>query len=160
MSTTANQVAGQILQVMPMVMRAVREQMRGHRTADLSVTQFRVLAFVDKHAGTSLSDVADHIGLTLPSMSKLMDGLVARKLVLREFDTADRRRVTLKLTARGHTILASARAATHSYLAETLSALDPATLATIESAMLALQPLFTSPREAHSSQGTRGNGHT
>jgi hypothetical protein len=42
--------------------------------------QFRTLAVIDRNANASLSDVTEHIGLTLPSMSKLVDGLVARKL--------------------------------------------------------------------------------
>lgn len=160
MGATPAQVASEILEVVPSVMRQVREQMRGHRTADLSVTQFRVLAFVDRHSGASLSDVAGHIGVTLPSMSKLMDGLVERKLIAREFDRVDRRRVTLALTARGRTILETARRAARDHLTHVLSSLDTSELETVYQALTALRPLFFSAREADLVLESKDNGNS
>ncbi len=147
MDITAIETAGELLDVVPHIMRVVRTQMRRHRAADLSVPEFRTLGFLNRHAGSSLSDVADHIGLTLPSMSKLMDGLVERKLVTREFDPEDRRCVTLSLTARGRGILQTAHANSQTYLAEVLSGLSPAERATVVQAMRVLRPLFISERE-------------
>ena len=147
MPVTPNETAGELMDVVPRVMRVLRAQMRSHRAADLSVPEFRTLAFLNGHAGASLSDVADHIGLTLPSMSKLLDGLVERKLVTRESDAGDRRRVTLMLTGRGRAILQAAHGPTQAYLAEVLSALSPAERATVVQAMRALRPLFVSDRE-------------
>lgn len=145
---TPAQTAEQVLDVVPSITRTIREQMRSHRTTELTVTQFRVLAYLNRHAGASLSDVADHIGLTLPSMSKLIDQLVTRKFVARAFDTIDRRRVTLELTARGRTIWETARAATRDDLTERLAQCDAAQLEMIYGAMEILRPLFISPREA------------
>ena len=51
--------------------------------ADLSVPQFRTLLFLRRHPGASLSEVAEHIGLTLPSISKMIDRLEARDLLAR-----------------------------------------------------------------------------
>ena len=93
MGITADQCAHELLEVVPLVMRTIRTEMRGHRGADLSVPQFRTLVFLGNHGGASLSDLADFIGLTLPSVSKLIDGLVTRKLVARKVCTNDRRRV-------------------------------------------------------------------
>jgi DNA-binding MarR family transcriptional regulator len=147
MDATPNETASELLDVVPQVMRALRAQMRSHRTADLSVPEFRTLGFLKGHPGASLSDVTDHIGLSLPSMSKLVDGLVERKLVTREFDLEDRRRVTLALTGRGRAILHAARAPTQAYLAEVLSAVSPAERAVVLQAMRVLRPLFISDRE-------------
>ena len=83
MPTPPDVCAQEILEVVPAVMLAIRAELRRHRTADLSVPQFRTLAFIDRQADASLSDVAEHIGLTLPSMSKIVDGLVTRKFVTR-----------------------------------------------------------------------------
>jgi DNA-binding MarR family transcriptional regulator len=159
MDATPQETAAELLDVVPQVMRILRAQMRRHRTADLSVPEFRTLGFLNRHAGASLSDVADHIGLTLPSMSKLVDKLVERKLVTREFDTADRRRVTLALTGRGRAILQAARATTQAYLAEALSTLSPAERATVVQAMRVLRPLFISDREKEMllAKGHNGN---
>src|SRR5512137_2718402 len=105
MHTSPDICAQEILEVVPAVMRIIRAEMRRHRTADLSVPQFRTLAFIDRNVAASLSDVAEHIGLTLPSMSKIVDGLVMRKLVTRQTHPTDRRRMTLALTPRGQTAL-------------------------------------------------------
>ncbi len=123
-------------------MRVVRTEMRARRTPDLTVPQFRALAFVRRHRGASLSEAADHIGLTPPSMSKLMDGLVARGLVTREGHARDRRRVTLALTRRGRGTLRAASAATRAQLAARLAALPSAERATVAAAMRALRAVF------------------
>ncbi len=159
MDATPQETAAELLDVVPLVMRIVRAQMRRHRAADLSVPEFRTLGFLNGHPGASLSDVADHIGLTLPSMSKLVDKLVDRKLVTREFDAADRRRVTLELTGRGHAILEAARAPTQAYLAEALTTLSPAERTTVVEAMRVLRPLFISDREKEMllAKGHNGN---
>jgi MarR family transcriptional regulator for hemolysin len=113
-----------------------------------------VLAFLNRHPGASLSDVADHIGLTLPSMSKLIDQLVARKVVAREADKQDRRRVTLALTGRGHTILDSARSATREFMTERLEQLERQDLETVLEALQILRPLFATAREAQRMPGS------
>jgi MarR family transcriptional regulator for hemolysin len=92
--------------------------------------------------------VAEHIGLTLPSMSKIVDGLVARKLVTREAHLTDRRRMMLALTARGQTALQTSRKATRACLAEDLAVLNDRQRETIVQAMEILRPVFTSQGEA------------
>jgi DNA-binding MarR family transcriptional regulator len=120
----------------------VRAEMRRHRAADLSVPQFRTLNFLNRQAGASLSQVAEHIGLTLPSVSLLVEGLVERKLILRNTLAADRRCVTLTLTARGQSVLEAAHGATQAALAEKLAALSPKDRIIVVQAMQALCPLF------------------
>ncbi len=147
MRVTPEQAACEVLEVVPLVMRDIRAEMRRHRSCDLSVPQFRTLSFLDQHSGASLSDVAENIGLALPSMSKLVDSLVARKLVTREMHAGDRRRVTLALTARGRASLESARASTAAYLAGRVATLPEADRMVVVQAMQALRPLFGGERE-------------
>jgi DNA-binding MarR family transcriptional regulator len=144
MVTSSAACAQEVLEVVPQIMRAIRTEMRRHRTADLSIPQFRALGFIDRNASASLSDAAEHIGLTLPSMSKMVDGLVARKLVTRQTDAADRRRLTLALTRSGQTALETSRAATRACLAENLAALTEVERANVVKAMAALRPVFAS----------------
>ena len=149
MPTSPDACAQEVLEVVPVVMRTIRAELRRHRTADLSVPQFRTLAFIDRQADASLSDVAEHIGLTLPSMSKIVDGLVTRKLVTRQTHATDRRRMTLTLTTRGQTALQSSRAATRACLAKDLAALSDRQRDTITQALEILRPVFTPQGEAH-----------
>ena len=142
MPTPPKDTARAVLEVVPLVMRTVRAHMRAAGALNLSVPQFRTLAFVAHHPQTSLSDLAEHIGLALPSMSKLVDGLVERKLLNRQSHLDDRRRITLELTARGDTLLQSAHASTQAALAQRLSELGESDRATVVRAMQILHPLF------------------
>jgi len=141
-SISLDECARQVLETVPLVMRTVRAEMRRHRAADLSVPQFRTLTFLSRQAGASLSQVAEHIGLTLPSMSSLVEGLVERKLILRNTHSVDRRRVTLTLTARGQSVLEAAHGATQAALAEKLAALAPQDRTIVVQAMQAVRPIF------------------
>ena len=146
MPVSSTETARQVLEVVPAVMRTVRAQMRQSASLNLSVPQFRALNFVDRNRGASLSEVAEHIGLTLPSMSKLIDGLVERKLVIRQSHADDRRRITLGLTARGCTVLQSARASAQASLAERMSTITESERAIVVHAMQILHPLFVRQR--------------
>ena len=136
-----------------MVMRAIRTEIRSHRGSELSVPQFRVLIFLNRHAGASLSGIAEHLGLTLPSTSKLIDGLVARNMVTRQMDPKDRRRVPLVLTALGRSSMQSAYKATESRLAERLVVLPASERRLIIEAMQVLESVFVSDREAKTALG-------
>lgn len=142
MTTSLETAAWEVLDVIPLVMGTVRAEMRRHRAPGLSVPHFRVLAYLGRHAGASLSEVAEHVGLQLPSMSTLIEGLVTRGFVTRAPSAEDRRRVTLTLTASGRATLATARQHSQAKLAERLAALSPAEQATVVQAMQALRVAF------------------
>jgi len=153
MSTGADECARQVLETVPLVMRAIRAEMRSHRVPDLSVPQFRVLIFLNRHERASLSDVAGHVGLMLPSMSRMIDGLVARNLVRRQTDADDRRRVALTLTTLGRTAMQSAYESTQAHLTKRLAALPAPDRTIIRKAMQALASIFGSGREATTARG-------
>ena len=142
--------AQEVLEVIPQVMRAIRAEMRRQRIHGLSVPQFRTLAYLNYNQGVSLSDAAEFIGLTLPSMSKLVEGLVARQLVRREIPPEDRRRVTLTLTPAGSLAFQLAHEATEAYLARQLAGLPAEQKALVSQAMQILRPLFTPGQEIES----------
>jgi len=139
---SADDCARRVLDVVPLVVRAIRATMRRHRGATLSVPQFRSLGYLSRESGASLSDVAEHVGLTLPSMSKMIDGLVERRLVCRGISTRDRRQITLSLSARGQATLRRARARTQARVAEMLGVLSEGERASVIHAMQALRPAF------------------
>ncbi|MEW5957650.1 MAG: MarR family transcriptional regulator [Chloroflexota bacterium] len=151
MSVSPDEVAQEVLEIVPLIMRVIRTEMRRNRTPDLSVPQFRALAYLQHHPDASLSAIAEHIGLTLPSMSKLIDGLVGRGLVIREIAPADRRRVRLALSEPGQAMFHSVRTATLAYLAQRLATLSPDERNTVILAMQVLRPIFTSMQEPGSS---------
>jgi len=153
MPYSSDQCASEVLETVPLVMRSVRSELRKHRGSDLSVPQFRTLFYVSRHEGTSLSAVADHVGLTLPSMSRIVDMLVARKLVTRTTHHGDRRRMTLTLTNQGRATLRSARKVTESYLGDLFEALSSENRATLVEAMQILRPIFSQSQSRQEAGG-------
>jgi DNA-binding MarR family transcriptional regulator len=142
MPTKSAECAREVLDVVPAVMRFIRSEMRRHRAADLSLPQFRALTFLSHQAGASLSQVAEHLGLTPPSTSNLIDGLVERQLLSRQSSPADRRRIALTLTTAGQAILETARHETQTRLAEVLDTLSARDTEAVVRAMQALRPVF------------------
>jgi DNA-binding MarR family transcriptional regulator len=142
MTITADDCAREVLDVVPLVMRVLRAEMRSQRGPQLSVPHFRVLAFLGNNEGASLSEVAEYVGLRLPSMSTLVDGLVTRGLVSRAPSAVDRRRLALCLTTRGRATLNAARRATQARLVKQLATLPPEQQATVAAAMETLRGLF------------------
>ncbi|HWB52962.1 MAG TPA: MarR family winged helix-turn-helix transcriptional regulator [Tepidisphaeraceae bacterium] len=145
--------AAAVLDVVPAVMRTIRCQMRGHSKAHLSIMHFRALAFLNRNPGAPLSDVAEHVGLTLPSASKLVQTLLVRGFITRQVGRVDRRKKVLAPTPKGVKTLEAARAATRSHLANELSKLPARQRATIVEAMGFLKEVF---RCDPCSQGKRG----
>jgi DNA-binding MarR family transcriptional regulator len=142
MQTTMDECIREVIETVPLVMRIIRGELRRHGAQELSVPQFRVLGFLSRNKGSSLSEVAEHIGLTLPSMSTLVDGLVNRNLATRRTHPHDRRRMTLELTDRGETILRSARNATNDYLATKLRSLSSQDRTRVTESMHILRSVF------------------
>jgi DNA-binding MarR family transcriptional regulator len=133
-----------LMDTAPQIMQAIRVEMRRGRGSDISIPQFRSLAFIQRNPDSSLSSLAEHLGLTLPSVSKLVDGLVKQKLVIRQESTTDRRCLTLVLTQAGASIVNSARTGAQTNLAKKLDSLSNDELETIYQAMQLLRPIFVS----------------
>jgi DNA-binding MarR family transcriptional regulator len=148
-SMTAESVSALLVDVIPMVMRSIRANMRGSRAPDLSVPQLRTLTFLSARPGAHLSEVAEHVGIGLPSMSKLVDALVERGLVSRQNARHDRRRVVLLLTGDGAALLDTARRGTIALVAERLQGLSGDNLAVIATAMASLRAAFSLGRESN-----------
>lgn len=125
-----------------MIMRHIRQEMRSHRWAQLTVTQFRALIFASVREGPSLSDMAEHIGLSLPAASRVADLLVRRGLLRRRQGMADRRRVALSATRLGEAMYNKAHRATRAALARRFDAISLSERLLISDAMLILRRVF------------------
>ncbi len=151
MRDSAEALAREVLDVIPFAMRRIREEMRARRGADLSIPQFRSLLFLQRHPGAALRDVADHLGLTPPTVSKMTAGLVSRGLIERPDSTVDRRKVELRLTARGNTLFDRVRGETVAKFVEQLEKLPSAErekmISSLESLRMALQAVEKTPGE-------------
>lgn len=142
MDNSTQTCARAVLDTVPAIIQAIRVEMRLERMHELSVPHFRTLAYIGRHPGCSLSEVAEFIGLTLPSMSVLINGLVEEGLVLRQANLIDRRRVTLTLTEAGVAVHTSALDGTMARLQRLLAPLSAEECQTVVRAMELLRPIF------------------
>jgi len=139
--------ARELLDVMPLIMQDLRRTMRSQSAPDLRVPELRSLAFLRHNPGSNLTDLAEYIGVSLPSMSKLVDTLTYRGFIERTPDAQDRRRVRLGLTEPGHAILAKAREAVKASFAAKLAGLGPQDVELVTGSMRLLHTLFTQPQD-------------
>src|SRR2546422_357750 len=97
----AGELARAFLDVVPrtmwLVRAEVRQAARNKSQGTLSVPQIRVLAQLRSGAKGN-GELAEALGVSVPSMSRLVDGLVRRGMVTRAVRRQDRRSVTLALT--------------------------------------------------------------
>jgi DNA-binding MarR family transcriptional regulator len=142
MPVSADQLAQQLLQVVPLVMGALRTEVRRHRDEALTLAEYRVLVFLRDERDVSLSALAEHIGLSLPSMSKKVDRLVTQGLISRTEALGDRRRLALCLTDAGAVTVEGALAATQAALAQAAADMDAAQREKVFEALDALRSLF------------------
>jgi DNA-binding MarR family transcriptional regulator len=126
------QLAREFLEIVPQTMWSIRAEVRNAAKKKkarqaLSVTQVRVLALL--HAGRSRTvtngELAERIGLSAPSMSRLVDGLVRRGFVTRRPQARDRRQVALALSSSGLRYFLAIRKTVEATFSRHFASLDP-----------------------------------
>jgi DNA-binding MarR family transcriptional regulator len=125
---TVDQVVDRILQVVPRTMSRIRAEMRTAGSGTLTVPQLRALLFIRRHRGSSLSPLAQHLGMALPATSGLVERLVQASLVERTTNPDERRRIQLNLTSTGTEHVERAQLLVRSRLRADLAAIPPTEL--------------------------------
>lgn len=142
MTPSSHHCASELLEVVPLIMRAMRAEVRRQRAPELSLPQFRALSFIGRNEGAALSDVAAFLGLGLPSASKLIEGLVAEKFVVRETAAGDRRRVQLALSPAGRAKYKLIVTQARSFLAKKVEHFSPVQCGQLVAVLAALRETF------------------
>jgi DNA-binding MarR family transcriptional regulator len=88
-----------------------------HACTDLSLAQYRVLATVAA-GGERATQLAERLALAKPTVTAVVDGLVARGLLRRDEVASDRRAARLTITPEGRRALAAAERTLASRLGE------------------------------------------
>jgi DNA-binding MarR family transcriptional regulator len=113
---------------------------------DMTLPQYRVLSIIassPERAGR----VAQRAALSRPSLTGILDGLVARGWVQRCEVSGDRRGVHLEVTPSGRTQLGSADAAMSDNLRALLGGADPGATATFMAGVAVLQAALSAGYE-------------
>jgi DNA-binding MarR family transcriptional regulator len=160
LSRTTTACATALLDTVPGLLWYVRRHMRRHRKG-LSVPQFRALVQIQSNPQISLSCVAEHLGASLPTTSRLIANLVTKGFLSRSESRSDRRQVVLVLTPRGRAIIDAARAASIAQMEQEFAPLAAGDRETVCRAMTILAGFVENARcksatPAPSSQGQGG----
>ena len=142
----SQQCAAWVLDTNILIKRTLDTEMRKRNAAILSMQQFRTLIIIKRGNGVSLSTVSEHLGATISSASKLVDGMVELGLVTRETAPDDRRKLVLAATEAGTAAVDSMHNEALACLAEKLASLTTSECAMIKLAMDLLQTLFVQAR--------------
>ena len=156
MPTKAQMCAERLLGVVPKLMQTLRVKMRAGRAAELTVPQFRSLIFFQNNPGVALSQAAEHLGLALPSTSKLVETLVMRGFLTRADSAQDRRRVVITLTPAGSQVLATAKNSAIAAFTRKLDSLSATELDVLFAVLGSLQSIIGEHDTEPEPGGTRG----
>ena len=91
----------------------------------LSVTQWRVMAALGRFAPLTASEVGQQIVMDKVAVSRAVAGLMKRELIERATDLSDRRRASLRLSAKGRAMHAQIVPLALGYESELCQALSP-----------------------------------
>ena len=138
----SEECAARVMDTIPLLMRFIRADMRTHNAESLSIPQLRSLAFINRNPGTSLSEVAEHLGVTCATASTTIERLVQRDLVQRTDHPQERRRVVLNLTQQGKLLLKQSQEITRTHIADILEGLTAEEIAHIEEGLTLLKNVF------------------
>lgn len=126
--------------------RLARQVEQAIAGCDMTLPQYRVLALLSEGSAAA-SALARRLAVSRPSITALVDGLVARDMIQRGSDPADRRRVTHVITDKGRAALQDADAAAAARLEEVAGFLAPEDVDLARDGLLVWQRALDAYRE-------------
>ncbi|QLE55947.1 MarR family winged helix-turn-helix transcriptional regulator [Nostoc sp. TCL26-01] len=151
----SEECAARVMETVPLVMRFIRAEMRAHKAAFLSIPQLRSLAFINRNPGASLSDLAEHLGVTSATASATIERLVQRELVQRIHHPQERRRIVLNLTPEGKSLLQQSSDQTRACIADLLEGLSDEEISHVEQGLTLLKNVFEQTEFNNKNSGVR-----
>ncbi len=130
-----------LLEVIPRMMRIIRTEMRQLGKHKLTVPQFRVLLQLSQQP-MSNQDLAGWMGVSAPTMSKMIDNLVKRSLITRKTEMKDRRAVLVAITKKGMTLVTDARGIVQRRFTQRISQISEDKLQAIETGLSMMKDTF------------------
>jgi DNA-binding MarR family transcriptional regulator len=137
------EAARALLYVVMLVMKTVAAEMRRSRRP-LAPAQMGSLMRIGAGPCT-MSELARHQAVSLPTMSKSVDMLVRRGWVERSAAKRDRRQSMVRLTPRGRRVLADIQQRAERHVAATLAPLAPDDRARLVAALRTLTGVLSTP---------------
>jgi DNA-binding MarR family transcriptional regulator len=139
----ARESARDILEIIPLVMRAVAAELRA--AGELPApAHFGLLSVLSERPRT-LTELASLQGVRLPTMSNSISAMMERGWVRRTAPETDRRIAIIEVTATGRAALDRVARAAEAHLSEVLAPLDLPARRRLRSGLGVLRSVFTKP---------------
>jgi DNA-binding MarR family transcriptional regulator len=88
-----------------LLMQANRHVTRQLASEGVSLEQWRVLKIISQHGGLTMREMARMLSLHHPTLTKIVDKMVAEALVYRVPDPDDRRKIRIFISEKGKGVL-------------------------------------------------------
>ena len=111
----------------------------------LSFTQLKALFLLHKHGELTVKDIAARLSMSLPAMSRSVDGLVQRGFVTRREHDTDRRSKQIALLPAGRDVLSRVTAAREAAIVAFAAELPDAERTALYAALLPIAERIASP---------------
>jgi DNA-binding MarR family transcriptional regulator len=140
MNEHALAAAHKFWEVFPAVMRATLAEAR-RSTHNLTPAHFRILRALSMRECT-VTELAQHQDVSLPSISETVQTLVERGWLEREPSAEDRRAYQVSITRKGQQVLSKEHKRLVGWMASRLDSLKPNELLQVEQSLVLLLELF------------------
>lgn len=142
-ASTLNDMAGRLRFAVARMARLLRQQDQ----SGFGPTLIAALATVGSHGPITLGDLAAREQVAPPTITKVVEKLMANGLVTRSADTSDRRISRVAITAKGARQLQTYRTRRTEWLADRLRGLDTDERERLAAAVDVLEKLIAVPEE-------------
>ncbi len=119
------------------------------RSLGVSRAQWQVLFALSRNEGINQTGLAEYLEVETITLCRMVDRLEEAALVERRADPADRRAWRLHLTATAHPLLEKLRGIGEEVVDEARAGLDPATVAAVMAALVAIRTNLSSRAEPY-----------
>lgn len=118
---------------------------------EITLPQFRALVLIDIHGSMTVAELAEALSVVPSTATRMCDRLVAKGLLDRTVDGANRRQMALTLRPEGHSLIAKSTRRRKREVNRLLKSIPPQTQAELATALGALV------QAAHGSDRTRAD---
>jgi DNA-binding MarR family transcriptional regulator len=94
--------AENVTELLPQIMRGLSHHENNYLTrGEISLPQFLVLEYLHRNGTSTMSGLADHLGISRAAATGLIDRMIGQKFVVRKDDAHDRRVVWIRISPKG-----------------------------------------------------------
>lgn len=120
---------------------------------EVTLTQYRSLVVLASRGPQGLGALAELLGVTPPTVSRMCDRLVRKQLILRRADPKDRRQIRVALSARGRRLVEEVIRRRRVEIAQLLASMSSAEQASVATSLQRLADAAGEVREQDWSSG-------